>query len=378
MKEEMLVICAAQMQQMQYRLSKIDFGDSDRNHLRDELCEMADVLHSRGVKGIKNSERDKKKLFYEGLMKWMHFLITSNTTNVPTQMSYVLKKILYAWLGKGLDNLVVVFVEGDFSVTRFKKDPMGTSLFEASTGIKFSKDPVFVRIPHYYQEDMLFNIALFHELGHIVDEQLNLFYDVKESVIKATSGDVNKRIIREYFPILNVGRTFDEGVIDSYIKEYIADLFAAQYVGKYIIEYLDYLGEQTRIPDSKTHPHFDIRKKMVDDFINCENSKTRNTSNFLLQYIMESFAGAGKGNLTIRWKLIQGDDLLNDRPVVLADLDDLFSLFKHAWDVVYGGVNAVETARNIQLNTMSHYSFYDSLNKCVLDSVTQFMDSNLN
>ena len=151
MKEEMLVICAAQMQQMQYRLSKIDFGDSDRNHLRDELCEMADVLHSRGVKGIKNSERDKKKLFYEGLMKWMHFLITSNTTNVPTQMSYVLKKILYAWLGKGLDNLVVVFVEGDFSVTRFKKDPMGTSLFEASTGITFSKDPVFVRIPHYYQ-----------------------------------------------------------------------------------------------------------------------------------------------------------------------------------------------------------------------------------
>ena len=117
---------------------------------------------------------------------------------------------------------------------------------------------------------------------------------------------------------------------------------------------------------------------MVDDFINCVNSKTRNTSNFLLQFIMTSFAGAGRGNLTIRWKLIQGDDLLYDRPVVLADLDDLFSLFKHAWDVVYGGVNAVETARNIQLNTMSHYSFYDSLNKCVLDSVTQFMDSDLN
>lgn len=376
MKEEMLVICAAQMQQMQYRLSKIDFGDSDRNHLRDELCAMANVLHSRSVKGLNNSERDKNKLFYESLMKWMHFLITSDTTNIPTQMSFVLKKILYAWLGKGLDNLVVVFVEGDFSVTRFKKDPMGTSLFEADTGIKFSKDPVFVKIPHFYQEDMLFNIALFHELGHIVDEQLNIFYDVKESIVKVTSGDVNKRIIREYFPILNVGRTFDEGIIVSYIKEYIADLFAAQYVGSYIVEYLDYLGERTRISDSKTHPHLDERRKLVTNFISCMNSPTHSTSNFLLQYIMNSFSDAGKGNLCIRWKTIQGDELLNDHPITLTCQDDLFSLLKHAWDVIYGGVKTVEAARSIPLNTMSHFDFYNSINKRVLESVSNYMTNN--
>jgi hypothetical protein len=311
-------------------------------------------------------------------MKWMHFLITSNATNVPTQMSFVLKKILYAWLGKGLDNLVVVFVEGDFSVTRFKKDPMGTSLFEASTGIKFSKDPVFVRVPHSYQEDMLFNIALFHELGHIVDEHLNLYFDVRENVLSSVSGNVDKSIIRKYFPILNAKRSLDTEVLTSYIKEYIADLFAAQYVGTYIVEYLDYLGERTRNAESRTHPHLNERRKLVEDFITCMNSSTHRTSNFLLQYIMESFNGTGKGELAIRWKFIQGDDLIKGSPVILTNLDDLFSLFKHAWDVVYGGVNAVETARNVQLNTMSHYSFYDSLNKCVLDSVTRFMDSDPN
>lgn len=376
MKEEMLVICAAQMQQMQFRLATIDFGDSDRNNLRNELCAMANVLHSIKLKGLNNNERDRTKLIYEDLTRWMYFLISSKVTNVPEQMVFVLKEILHTWLGDELDNLIVVFVEGDFSVARFNKNAMGASVFEAKTNVGFSKEPVFIRVPHLYQDDMLFNIALFHELGHIVDMQLNLSYDVKENVLRAASGDLNKRIVREYFPILTAIRSIDEEVITSYIKEYIADLFAAQYVGSYIVEYLDYLGERTRVSDSKTHPHLDERKEMVDDFINCMNSRAHNTSNFLLQYILDSFYDASKGNLCVRWKTIQGDELLNNHPITLTCQDDLFSLFKHAWDVICEGVNNIERVRNIPLNTMSHFDFYNSINKRMLESISNYMANN--
>lgn len=376
MKEEMLVICAAQMQQMQFRLAGIDFGEADRNDLRDQLCDMANVLHSRSLRGLNNDQRNKTKLFYEDLMSWLHLLITSRNTTVPEEMDYVIRKLLRMWLGNGLDNLVLIFVEGDFSVTRFNKNAVGASVFEAATGVRFTKDPVFIRIPHFYQDDMLFNIALFHELGHIVDAQLNLFYDVKENIKNAVGRDMDKRIIRDYFPILNATHSYDEGVLISYIKEYIADLFAAQYVGNYIVDYLDYLGDKTRQPDSKTHPHLDKRRQVVTDFINCMNSRTHSTTNFLLKYIMDSFSGSGKGDLIIRWKPIAGNDLLNDHFVALADIDDLFSVFKHAWDVVYGGVNSVEKARRIPLNTMSHYDFYNSFNVRIKESVSAFKANN--
>ena len=375
MKEEMLVICAAQMQQMQLRLAGIDFGDTDRNNLRDNLCDIANILHSKSVKGMSDNDRNKKKLLYEDLTRWMHFLIISRVTTVPDEMNYVLKKMLRSWLGNGLDNLVIIYVEGDFSV-QSDRDAMGVSVFETASGMSFTKDPVFIRIPHFCQDDMLFNIALFHELGHIVDARLNLFYDVTENVKKATSGDVDKRLIREYFPILNTTRSFNIGILISYIREYIADLFAAQYIGNYIVEYLDYLGAQTRVPDSKTHPHLDKRRQMVTDFFNCMNSRTHSTSNFLLQYILDSFSGSGKGDLTIRWRDISGNNLLNDHPVALADINDLFSLFKHAWDVIFGGVNAVERARGISVNTMSHFDFYNSFNVRIKESISIFKANN--
>ena len=377
MKEEMLVICAAQMQQMQFRLAGIDFGEADRNDLRNQLCAMANVLHSKSLRGLNNDQRNQKKLFYEDLMRWMHFLIMSRITSVPEEMNYVIRNLLRIWLGEGLDNLALVFVEGDFSVARFNKNVVGASVFEAATGVRFTKDPIFIRIPHFCRDDMLFNIALFHELGHIVDVQLNLFYDVKENIKNVVKGDMDKRIIREFFPILNATHSYDEGILTSYIKEYIADLFAVQYVGNYIVEYLDYQGNQTRHHDSKTHPHLEKRRQMVTDFINCMHSRTHSTSNFLLKYIMDSFSGSGKGDLALRWKSIAGNDLLNGNLVALADIDDLFSVFKHAWDVVYGGVNSVENARGIPLNTMSHYDFYNSFNVCIKESISAFKANNL-
>lgn len=85
---------------------------------------------------------------------------------------------------------------------------------KAATGVRFTKDPVFIRIPHFYQDDMLFNIALFHELVHIVDAQLNLFYDVKENIKNDVGLDMDKRIIREYFPILNATHSYKRGNTD--------------------------------------------------------------------------------------------------------------------------------------------------------------------
>ena len=380
MREEMLVICAAQMQHMQQKLAPLDFGDVDRNNLRDQLCGMAKVLHSRTLKGLNAKQKDDTKNFYEDLTRWMHFLLTSKATYVPEEMRFVLDTILSVWLGPGLSKLTLVYVEGDFSVVQGNKNPLGITVFEDVTGIAFTKEPVFIRIPHFYQEDMLFNIALFHEIGHVVDAQLNIFYDVKESVkktIKSGAGyDCSKTLMRLYFPVLYKSGRLDERILVSYIKEYIADLFAAQYVGPYIIEYLDYIGAQTKIDDSKTHPHFDQRKLVVMDFLNCMNTKTHSTSNFLLKFIMDSFSGAGRGELIIRWKNIPGDDLLKGNTVPISNVDDMISIFKHTWDVIYMGVNAIENARKIPLNTMSHFDFYDSFNKRVMESIATFRVNN--
>ena len=52
MKDEMLVVYAAQMFEIRQRLAQIDFGDTGKNTLRDEFCAMADTLHSWSFRGL--------------------------------------------------------------------------------------------------------------------------------------------------------------------------------------------------------------------------------------------------------------------------------------------------------------------------------------
>ena len=376
MKEEMLIICAAQMYQMRQRLSVIDFGDAGKNILRDEFCEMARVLHSWPIKGLDPKERLKRKQDIEELSTWMHLLMSSNFIVLPSEMEYVIRLLLQSWIGIGVNDLTLVFLEGEFGVTRFNKDKLGVYQIGAKYGVNFTKDPVFVGVPRYYKEDILSNIALFHEIGHIVDNQISLVTDVKNEIEKETGKDCGKRIIREYFPLLNKSGVWDEGIILNHIKEYIADLFGAQYLGEYIIEFVDFVETVKSADGTRNHQPFENRKQVVNDFLSCMKTQSHTTSNHLLQYVMQSFHDSGRGDLCIRWHAIKGDDLLNDRPIKIACNDDMYSLFRHVWDVVFAGVNAVENVRQLPANSLSHFGFYDSYNKRVMESIATFRVNN--
>lgn len=370
----MLVVCVAQMYQMRQRLSSIDFGDVGKNTLRDEFCSMADNAHAWKIRGLTPNEKAKRKAEIEELTKWMHLLISSKSPALPTEMEFVLRCLLAQWIGNNINDLTLVFLEGEYKVRRFNKDAIGYRLFGTTFGVNFTKDPVFIGIPRECKEDLLSNIALFHEMGHIVDTQISLMTDVKDSIIKSTNKDYSKRIIREYFPKLFNDKVFDESILVSYIKEYIADLFSAQYLGNYIIDYLDFVETGKKTDDSPTHPPFEKRKKVVEDFINCMTLSNQVTSNYLLKYIIDSFHFSGKGDLCIRWSPISGNSFLMGSPVTLTNNDELFSVFKQVWDVVYLGVTQVEKARHLPPNTLSHYAFYDSLNSTVKDSISCFMN----
>jgi len=370
MKDEVMAICAAQMYQIRNRLAAMDFGDIDKNALRDSLCAMADVIHGSNLKGLNTQQQLDKKCEIEQFTEWMFYLMSSRNLMIPLEMEFVVRELLRFWLGHSLDQLVLVFVEGSFAVTRFNKIPIGISSLEARYGIRFAKDPVFISIPRYCKQDFLFNIALFHEIGHVVDQQLNLYHDVKEAVKQQTGYDSSKKLIRDFFPILHKAGRVDEKILISYIKEYIADLFSAQYLGEYLLTYLDYLEPHQKKPGSVTHPSYIHRKKMINDLLACMRSPNHMTSNFLLQYIMDSFSSAGKGDLILRWTAIHGRELMMGQSVSLNSLDELFSVFKHSWDVVFNGINNIEAARGLAANSLSCFDFYYSINTGIQNGIS--------
>lgn len=87
---------------------------------------------------------------------------------------------------------------------------------------------------------------------------------------------------------------------------------------------------------------------------------------------MDSFSDAGRGDLSIRWTNIAGDDLLNNHPVALSGIGEVISIFKHSWDVIFSGMSTVERARALPPNTLSYFDFYDSFNKRVMESIAAF------
>lgn len=372
MKDEMLVVYAAQMFEIRQRLAQIDFGDTGKNTLRDEFCAMADTLHSWSFRGLTPDQKKIRKAEIKELSSWMRMLITSQSLALPPEMEYVLRHLLEQWIGIGINSLTLVFLEDEYRVRRFNKDRAGYYVLETKYGVRFSKDPVFIGIPRHYKEDLLSNIALFHEIGHIVDTQISLMTDVKDEIIKTTNKSCDKKIIKEYFPIIAAEGVFDETVLVSYIKEYIADLFSAQYLGNYITDFVEFLEFGEKINDNRSHPPLEKRKQVVNDFLDCMNLSSHFTTNYLLKYIMDSFHNSGKGDLQTRWSPFSGDELLKGNTVTITNEDELFSVFKHAWDVICTGVTTVERARQLPPNSLSYHGFYESFNSRVKDSIASY------
>lgn len=66
--------------------------------------------------------------------------------------------------------------------------------------VQLTYEPVFIRVPDSFKEQMLTNVPFFHEVGHFVDRDnsiSDIVYDMIEPELKKSK---TSRFLREHFP----------------------------------------------------------------------------------------------------------------------------------------------------------------------------------
>lgn len=365
----------SELSALRVTVSAISFPDADRDTFRKELITLTDNIIAKVVP-TNDTEREAHVNAIKIATLWNEMLRDSEGYRLCPEMSYVVSMMIET-LDPDVCNKTVVFTLGSYGIHKFKKFKR-TNLVEGLIylgsvyKIRFTKEPVFIRVPDEFKDDILSNIVLFHEVGHFVINNYAILDYVYEDVDKEINGNTKARILRDNFPPLyNIA--IDEAfvkMLQSHIEEYIADIIGCAYSGKHILNFAWYLQGNNPKEHDEAHPSISCRQKMIDEFVYyCKHGKT---SNHLLGYIISAIENNTSMILSIRQPCFSEDSLL-DGTSTIDSIDTMLSMFITPWDMIIRERDAKKMKKTSveeynKLRTTQLYQQLDSMHKNMINT----------
>lgn len=172
------------------------------------------------------------------------FLSGSTSKKIPYEIVHCLKTALASWTGENALITTALTQDKAWSFYFQGVSPVFYSLANAYAGVSFSGELVQIALPQIYQHRPLLNVALYHELGHFLDDHHGI---VNQSLLMTPSERLPEERAR------------------NHRREYFADIFAAGYTG---LAYRDFLAEfANNHPVCNTHPATEDRLAVIDSFL---------------------------------------------------------------------------------------------------------------
>ena len=368
---EHLFLLMARCHKISQQLAGLVFAEADKNQLRDELVAYANAIYTLPILRVNTDNRDIHAALSIYVTQMMRYLIESHNHPINPELEYVVRKLAQEW-GIDPNTNIILFSHGDYAVLHY-----GASVFQAlvkNYHLPLSKHPRIVYFPKEYDGDVLFSSIVFHEVGHMVENDKSLGGLVYDEVIKEIKSP-RATILNNYFKLDYDQPAINEARMKSYIKEYISDLFGAQYLGRNILHFLNCHEATRRKEDTGDHPCFECREKLVESFMQCMVMNIHTPSDKLLKIIMDVFHNK-VDDLTLRDLNLTKDNLVRGNNHTLVNQHELYSLFSAAWRASLSGINAVETARGIANGSLSRFDYYDSINEATKHSLAVYIANN--
>lgn len=319
------------------QVDAISFTVPEKETFRTELLRICDFLLAINAptdfSPLTNEEYDSYALL---CLKWSERLILSHEYRLNPEMAFCIEQLVSKW-NVHKEKKLVIFTLGDFQVLKIKREENKDYIeyletMSLRTGIPQTYEPVFIRVPDEYKNQMLTNVPLFHEVGHFVDRDNSITDIVYDMIEDDLTKSKTSRFLREHFPrfinVVQEGNQDAEKIIKKHISEYIADIFGAQYAHEYILLPAKYVVSEPA-KDDEEHPSLDCRRRFVNVFI--EHCKTGNSNNPLLLAILDVLNLINQVELVA--ELHSVDDLLSDQ-LVFQNNDELLASFHVAWRAV--------------------------------------------
>lgn len=357
MKHQLLCLRQAQLRVLADSISTLSYHNADMTNFRDNLVALCNALQEEDVENMNEADQhDFYKLIEETVIPWVNSYRVCNEENLHKEMLSVIQQMLTDWIPDWNRNQFLILSEGDYSIERLGNAEYAK--FNAYKGVNFQKIMIDVRLPKSYNDNLLYNAVLFHEIGHLVENQYNISQKVYDRIFVSPFDQpkFDEIVSQSFMSILNGGRVYNDQ-IKKLTKEYVCDLFGAQYVGDKINCFVEYKHHQDLDNKSTTHPTVKERIKMIDDFI--EYSKIGSTKNVLLQYILDEFKSLGNDKeLKVRSVQMNSADLLVGNTIPLGNSTEVYSLFNEGWSHFFNGTSNMSAAKG---HTVGNTELYDTL-----------------
>ena len=354
------------------------YSNSQKTLFRDELAEIGNILIKLDIVSCHPDYYRAHHVYLRNLlMPWAMALDTSNTYTLSQEMRRLMENLCTKWITDA-NNYAFSADDGAFACARYTSDwGLLLSNFELLYGVKPSCQLVMIKVPKHLHEDFLFIGSLYHEMGHFVEAYYNIADRVCQKIITKlnNSGAEEQQIRHCYFPIIQ--RTYDgdkckdvskrNHYLLAQIKEYIADLFATQYLGCHRGNHIEYVMADSYDKPDDEHPSPECRWAMEEAFMKDDRS------NFVYADISDEFEAVGKP-LTIKIvKPVDYASLDKGEPMSIQSDDELHSLLWYGWEVYMRGSQAMEAAQGNPKDVFSRYDFYKKLNGAIKQSIGYYL-----
>lgn len=252
------------------------------------------------------------------IFKGLEYLDNSTLNIIPYEIVSCLERALSDWIRRD-DFILVTSLSNrnlDFYFESTDSDEYFHNLNKYISklyGLKITHRLIKISLPKVLSRDYLSCVVLYHELGHFVDNELN----VSKKLLLANHGTDNPTISDVAYVYYN------------HTSEYFADLFAAQYINDASNLFLDCIASKN--PDSPTHPATSKRITVVDNFLTGQYCQEKDEFNIVLK-------ASGCDELKIRHSEISlnNSDFVDLVPQIIENDDQLHYIFKLGWDFWIG------------------------------------------
>lgn len=378
MRPEILSLGFVNFHETCQALCVVKFSDARKKVFCQELKKISEIFLGINAASLAPDAIAARKGDLDFFWQWALALDDRNGYTLSHEMRGAMDNLCKHWVAEH-PKYIFAATDGNFSINRYHSswDVLMDNI-DKIYGMKFSHQLVTFEVPKPLFNDFLFVSIIYHEMGHFVDN----YYNISDEVARRIKGrlsnkDEEEKIRKEFFPIIQL--TYDDTAgaykdekkrdeyIESYVGEYIADLFGAQYVGAHIINHIELNRHGTYNISSETHPAPQSRAALVNAFL------TNDTSYFLLKDILDSFVATG---LELKNRYVRPADALNlekGLSLAIGNDDELHSLFQLGWEIYFKGPDAMDVACGNAKGTTSQYAFYTKLNEAMRQSIKNYL-----
>lgn len=328
----------------------------------EDLRKLLDYVNNYDYSKISDPEKIGLREVLNLLSHSIAYLQTTTKEDLTSEIFSCLRLVLKDWIPAEADKYVIVCSQGDYSILRNEYLEPAYQHVEKFYKLPFRRKLISINTPLYRKSDFLFNSVLYHEIGHFIDN----YYHVTDRMMQQfVYGGKPVPQQSEYFKGIDfsIPDNVNWNRVYCYLREYFADVFAAQYIRKTVYSYLLYVNPNGK--GTETHPSSEDRIRIVDDFVD-----NNSVSIELLESIKDATRLSSKKELERRDEDIDITPFLSLNIASPISPKQLHNIFQQIWDL---WINQRDNFVKVNEEPLSNAEIYQHINNLTAATIQRIV-----